>query len=188
MVSPWTEEERVAALATFKKIAENNRAWLAARSAGETPLAYPMPHDIYEAHRLTMKSISSEVGIFDEQGRIFLTKRPSADENPAEPYPGQWHIPGTRHIARETNDEALQRLIDDEIGAPIEARLTDHKEYPVNEHNKLSLLSLLYVAHVTSGTVDADENRQWFNVRDLPNPILEEHREIVSQLASRLGS
>lgn len=183
MIEPWSEEERLAAFATFKKISENNRAWLAARRAGRTLSDYPMPHDIYEAHRLTMKSISSEAGIFDEQGRIFLTRRPSATEDPAEPYPNQWHIPGTRHIGNETEVEAFQRLVKDEIGADIEMHFIGHKEYHTNGHNGLSLL---YLAHIHSDAVTTNERQQWFNARALPAELLADHIAIVGYLTTHL--
>lgn len=187
MIEPWTEEERIVAFAIFDKIQNNNREWLAARRAGEMPAIYPMPHDIYEAHRLTMKSVTSEIGIFDEQGRMLLTLRPSANEDPAEPYPSQWHIPGIRHIAQETNEDALQRLIDDEIGTKIEARLVECKEYPIDERNGLSLLSLLYVARASSGVININERSQWFDITRLPESILEEHRAIVALLATHIS-
>lgn len=183
MIEPWSEEERKSAFVIFKKIENNNRAWLASLHAGEMPASYPMPQDLYEAHRLTMKSISSEIGVFDEQGRILLILRPSSSESSVELFPSLWHIPGTRHIANETNEEALQRLLESEIGAKPEARFVTCKEYTVKGGDTLSLLfSLLYVAYIPSGSVDIGEKRRWFETRALPVSILEEHRAIVDLL------
>lgn len=184
MMEPWTEAEHDAALTAFQKIAHNNDAWLAARRKGDPHPSYPMPHDLYEAHRRTMKSISSEIGLFDEKGRIFLTMRPSADEDPAEPHPSLWHIPGTRHISNETGDEALLRLIEDEVGTDVPASYIGYKEYAIDGRMGLSLL---YLARVHAHKIAVNDKRGWFDPHAIPTETLTEHIPIIQHLVAHFS-
>lgn len=181
MIEPWSDTEREAALTVFEKMARNNTAWLTARRNGTPLTEYPMPHDLYEAHRLTMKSVSSEIGVFDEQNRILLIKRPSLNEDPAEPYPDLWHVPGTRHIGDETEQEALERLLTDEVGTAAETRFIGHKEYHTNGRTGLSFL---YIARLPSHSLATNEKSGWFETHALPSETLAEHVPIIEFLAS----
>jgi|GEM_PF-6185976 len=182
MIEPWNEEERARAFAVFNKIENNNREWLSARRANKVPSSYPMPHDLFNAHRRTLKNISSEICVFDTQNRIFLTMRPTKDELPAEPYPGVWHIPGTRHVANETNAEALERLLESEIGIQFETNFVDCIEYPEGDSEGILFL---YTAKDLTDSIDTDEARQWFDVNALPKPVLKEHMTIIKDILEK---
>lgn len=75
-----------------------------------------LPSSVFEGIRLIAKNISTEVVVFDNCDRVYLAKRPSLAENPAEPYPEQFHSFGVTHGAFESDDEAKERLIEREIG------------------------------------------------------------------------
>jgi ADP-ribose pyrophosphatase YjhB (NUDIX family) len=178
MIEPWSDEEREVSIKIFRKIAANNRAWLAAWRSGTTPADYPMPTDVYEAHRLTVKSISSDIAVFDERGRVLLAQRPSLEENPAELWPSLWHLPGTRHIAGESDEEALNRLFAMEIGVKLEARFVGHREYFPQTH------TLVYTTQVQAGDIQTNEKKAWFDPSALPATMVSEQRPILEELSN----
>jgi hypothetical protein len=51
--------------------------------------------DLYEPQTLTKKNVSCEMVGYNERGEVYLVQRPSKEEKPDEPFPLQWHVPGS---------------------------------------------------------------------------------------------
>lgn len=108
MINPqsidWTGEERKLGVAILEKIAYCQN------------MGKGFPGEVFEAHVRSKKNISTEVVIFDNEGRVYLIERPSLAENPSEPFPGQLHSPGVTHGKNETTEDTFRRLESKELG------------------------------------------------------------------------
>ena len=94
-----------------------------------------------------MKTIEVVAGIiFDEQGRIFATKRGYGE------WKDWWEFPGGKIEARETSEQALKREIHEELDAEIEVgellRTIDY-DYPTFHLTMRCFKCKLSESHVT---------------------------------------
>lgn len=79
-----------------------------------------LPSEVFEAHLTTFTKISTEAVLVNEQGKVFLSCRPSRKESLHEPFPGQWHCPGVTHLPDEDGSVAYTRLFGREIGLDVQ--------------------------------------------------------------------
>lgn len=106
----WTGSDKAIALEVLQKVSSCLDEGL------------PIPADVYEAHLNTKLNVSLEgVPVRWHEGnvQVYLIRRPSRLENPAEPYPGMLHSPGVTMLKNESAMRALDRLIKRELGGII---------------------------------------------------------------------
>ncbi len=134
----WTQEEKDLAITVLEKIAycQDQHQLL--------------PSEIFEAHGKTKKNISTGLVLF--RGReIYLIQRPDRDENPCEPYPMMWHNPGKTHAKNDLTEEALVKIVEQELGLNY-AQLLNVRQVRVNHYEtpvppREMYLFQVFVAH-----------------------------------------
>ncbi|KKU90604.1 MAG: hypothetical protein UY21_C0021G0004 [Microgenomates group bacterium GW2011_GWA1_48_10] len=70
----------------------------------------PLPGEVFEAHVRSKENITTMLCLFNREKKVYLICRPTKKENPTEPYPNYWHIPGVTHMKRERFRDTLRRL------------------------------------------------------------------------------
>ena len=161
----WTQEERDLAVAILEKIAycQNQGQYL--------------PIDVYEAHLRSKKNISTEVVIFNEKGEVYLVERPTLQENPNEPYPGELHSPGTTHPKNESLEDSLKRLARSEGVTFTNIRQIELAEEP-GDVKRGRYLMLIFIADA-AGTQTNPKGR-FYAIWEIPwERVQITHREIV---------
>lgn len=118
----------------------------------------------------------------EERGvwEVFLTQRPNT---PDEPYPGQWHSPGTFVYASdgEVPQSQIARLEQREVapggyGEAYFAGVTWVCAPP-----RGLIVNLVYCARL----YNEPSGGQWFRTDALPDTLFEQHREVISIATGR---
>jgi ADP-ribose pyrophosphatase YjhB (NUDIX family) len=142
--------------------------------------AMALPQRLYEEFVKTYKKISTELVIFDECGRVWLTQRPSKERQPDEPFAGQWHNPGVMHNFNESIDKALARLCKDGLGADAVADEPKFiKILEFSESKRGHYLALLYVTRYRCGNLANNAPSGFYNPSDLPQPMFVPHEKLI---------
>lgn len=133
---------------------------------------------LFDAHARHGINIAFEAAaIRDRNGtaQVYLTQRSLNDTA----YPGQWHIPGSFVRSGESWDDVVNRLSNVEFK-------TEVLDYTLVER-----VSWLHEArgHIYSDVYlvrlkDEDTNQgKWFDVEDLPQPMVDAHRDVLIPMA-----
>ncbi|HAV76247.1 MAG TPA: NUDIX hydrolase [Anaerolineae bacterium] len=131
--------------------------------------------------------IGCSAAIFDEQGRILLTKRTDND---------QWCLPGGGMDSGESAAEACEREVFEETGLSVRVKrlvgVYSHPDqlavYP--DGNKAHIVVLHFEAHISGGELglsDETSDYGYFNMEEIKNmDMLGRHKErIVDTLANQ---
>lgn len=155
------------------------------RSLEKDAHARRLPPAVYEALLRLHKKISVELVIFGRMGRVWLVRRPSRKENPAEPFPGEWNGPGATLTAAESLTRALKRLVRNEAGGIVMSRprLIGHAD--IKEPRRGSYIAFVYVARRIAGVAKTNRPAGFFNPRALPRPMVKHHRCVIIPMAIR---
>ncbi len=162
--TPQSEKDAVSLLRTIERDAKTRQ----------------LPSEVFEAFVRTFKKVATELVIFNEKGHIYLTKRLSKEQNPTDPYASEWHIPGAMHSARETSEMVYQRLLKNEIGSAV--KLDEPVQvgvYEVDDGRRGMFYGLINVTRVSSGEIPINEYAAFFDPKELPEPIVSFHRDMV---------
>ena len=163
----WNQDETARAVEILEKIARCQDH------------DYGVPGKVFEAHLRSKKNISTEMGIFDALGRIYLIQRPTLAENPNEPYPGQYHSPGVTHGKNEfTDPDTIQRLVNREFGGVQIVDLRKVDERDIRDEQRGMYRLLIFV-----GRVEAEPKNsrgRFFDLNEIPwDQLVKSHREII---------
>lgn len=106
---------------------------------------------------------------------VFLSQRPNT---PDEPYPGQWHSPGTFVFASDVKvpDSQIARLEQREI---VPGRYGQHCFAGVTSvcaPPRGFVVNIVYCARLYGAPSDG----AWFRTDALPDTLFEQHREVIS--------
>lgn len=74
---------------------------------------------IYEDFLALKKNISTEAAIFNQEGMLYVVRRPSKDEKVEEPYPNMEHCPGTTHELQDAFPDTVLRIGIREFNKPL---------------------------------------------------------------------
>jgi 8-oxo-dGTP pyrophosphatase MutT (NUDIX family) len=132
--------------------------------------------------------LGCSAAIFDEQGRIFLTRR--ADN-------GQWCLPGGRMESGESVTEACEREVWEETGLHVRVlRLVGVYSYPDQlvvypDGNKAHIVALHFEAEILSGTPALSNETTdfgYFTIDEIQSmDLLGRHKErIIDTIEKRL--
>lgn len=167
----WTEEEVSVAVAVLQKIAYCQN------------MGKGFPGEVFEAHVVSKKNISTEVVIFDNEGRVYLIERPSLAENPSEPYPGQLHSPGVTHGKNEfTMFDTFQRLEKREFGGVALENIEHVAEQEVGDPQRGIYLLRIYTA--TTNEEPKNPRGKFYRPEDIPwDRLVESHRDVILPIA-----
>lgn len=173
---PWNDESIDKEIVELRRI----RSDIEARA---------LPQRLYEEFVQTYKKISTEFVIFDLQGRIWLTQRPSRDKQPYEPFASQWHTPGVLHNVNESIDNTWERLWRDELGSHVEfdaPQFVNIVEF--SESKRGHYLALLYISRYRRGRFVSPTPSGFFSPSALPCPIFEPHKSVLIPEAMKAAS
>lgn len=158
------------------------------RSLEKDTHARQLPPEVYEALLRLHKKVSVELVLFDKEGRVWLTRRPTREENPAEPFPGEWNGPGATLTATESLVDALERLVKEEIGDVqiTPPHLVGHEDIP--EPHRGSYLAFIYVSRIVGGAITTRRPSGWYHSIGLPGPIVAHHQSVIIPAARRAAA
>ncbi|MBI2625524.1 hypothetical protein HY442_00655 [Candidatus Parcubacteria bacterium] len=146
--------------------------------------AQPWPSEIYEAYARVGVGIAIEVVCVrrDPNGwEVFLAKRPSRQQRPHEPYPNQWHSPGTILRKTDTFNSAFRRLETRELAPAIFRTTPRFIKNAISQDRRGRFLGVIHVAELT-GT---PRRGAFFPFRRLPKNLVPHHRSFVLPAARR---
>lgn len=161
----WTDEEQRAGVALFRKI-------VTTQDAGKY-----LPIEVFEAKLSAGKNISTEMVVFDREGRVYLIERPGLDTSPHEPFPGLWHTPGVTHMGNERFESTVARLEKREFGGELENVTFVDTAEAADPPRGLYLL-LIHYAFVYAEL--ANPRGRFFRQDDIPwDQLVTSHREVI---------
>jgi 8-oxo-dGTP diphosphatase len=112
--------------------------------------------------------------ILIEEGKILLIKRA------AEPWKGQWAIPGGRIEDDESAEQCLKREMREETGLEVESiKLIGIYSDP--KRDPRGIIAAAYLVKRTGGQLEAGDDAgetRWFDLDNLPD-LCTDHRKIV---------
>lgn len=157
-----------------------------------------LPLEVFEAHLKTFKTVSTEAVLINEPGEVFLSRRPSSEKSPHEPFPGQWHCPGVTHLLDEDGMVANTRLFGKEIGTDVRiidgpARVTRGDGSPLESFEPVrGRYLLLVLLFRTRGIPKGSHPGRFFAKGEIPwDEVQVVHRNIILpaalDCAERLG-
>ncbi len=137
-----------------------------------------LPSAVYEALQLSTRGVSTELALFNGAGEIWLVKRPTRRENPAEPWPNEWNMPGVTHGPSESPTTALERLWYDELAdIRVTPRFTQWFDLRVRRGR---YIALLHVAQVPEELAKLSGRKaRFFHPLALPRRMVEHHRDTL---------
>lgn len=143
--------------------------------------ARTLPPAVFEALLQAHKKISTELVIFNLKGEVLLKKRPSLEENPAEPFPNQWHSLGVTHAPSESTQDAFDRLVRDELGNNVKlSEVFDVGLIDVNDSERGRCLSFVKIVTLSGGEITKKGGvGEFFDPDNLPSPIVVNHRNLI---------
>jgi len=113
-------------------------------------------------------------GIIIENGKILLIKRG------AEPFKGEWAVPGGRIEENESAEQCLKREMKEETGFDIES-ISLIGIYSNPERDPRGIIAATYLCKIIKGIAkggsDASEAR-WFDLKTLPK-LASDHGKMV---------
>jgi len=121
--------------------------------------------------------------ILVEGGKLLLIKRA------AEPWKGQWAIPGGRIDDDESAEQCLKREMKEETGLDVEpVKLTGLYSDPGRDPRKV--IAAAYLVRRTGGQLKAGDDAaeaRWFALDSLPE-VCADHRKIVEDALKAIPS
>lgn len=164
----WSLEERELAVAVLGKIAH----------CQDQNVRFPV--DVFEALCRAKKNVSTELVLFNEEREVYLIRRSILDENPDEPYPGQFHSPGVTHNKSEGTPETLDHLRREE---GIDLRdLQFVCDVEMMDPPRAMYLARVHVAQIKGQPVNPQG--RFFAPDDIPwDKVIRCHREVLLPLA-----
>lgn len=95
-----------------------------------------------------------------------------------EPYKGDWHLPGGRIRFREKIEDAINRIVQDEVGASVSSfNFLGYMEFleEVQGGEERHTVSIVFSVTV----INAPQNGEYFN--EAPNNIIPEHKIFLQE-------
>jgi ADP-ribose pyrophosphatase YjhB (NUDIX family) len=138
-----------------------------------------IPHELFETlcGKLTMSAVELMVTRRKtpfHAPELLLIKRP---EDSKDVFRGQWHGPGSLFYGHESPESVLARIVRKElggrtIGPPVNLGAF-HSETP-----RGNVLAMLMVTSFP-GEGELPPDSGWFYEGDLPEPLVESHRQLI---------
>jgi 8-oxo-dGTP diphosphatase len=140
-------------------------------------------HNLHDAPNSRARIRVVAAALFDSEGRVLITERP-----PGKHMAGRWEFPGGKVGAGETDAQALERELEEELGIEMLAghpMLELAHEYP----DRSVELSMWVVARYRGEPRGLDAQRlKWVALEHLAEEdILEADRPFIEALQSRAG-
>lgn len=162
----WTQNELKEGKAFLQKMGK-------CQDAGD------LPAEIFEEFLKIKKNISTEVVIFNREGKIYLRRRPSEQENSSEPFQNQLHSLGVTHRKNEYLHDTLVRLRKQELGNSKIKTLSE--VFPPVEAKDPQ--RGIYLCRIFIGEIDdlpQDANQGYFRKEEIPwNELVPSHRDSI---------
>lgn len=113
-------------------------------------------------------------GVIIENQRILLIKRA------AEPFKGEWAVPGGRIENNESAEQCLKREMKEETGLDVEP-ITLVGIYSNPNRDPRGIIAAVYLCKIISGIPKAGDDAseaKWFELNDLPK-LASDHGKMV---------
>lgn len=162
----WTPAEKLVACAILEKIAYcQNRG-------GDAPL----PGEVFEAHCRSKVNVSTELVLVNDNGDVYLVKRPEAGENPTDPYAGLLHAPGATWNKGESFKDTFDRLRRSEGISFTEPVRRDVRV--MRDDKRGTYLACIFVALATR--LSTNPRGKFFPIAEIPwDKLVRSHAEVV---------
>ena len=138
-----------------------------------------IPQPVFHALMRKIVSVPIELCVFDATGRILMFRREADDPE----FAPQWHMPGTVIRSGESVDEAVARLLRNEVCAPVlwPASLGwfECLRDAASPRHAIALL------HATRLDGPYTGSGSWFDPMNLPADTLAHHKKMIPVILER---
>ena len=152
-------------------------------------MEFPVSQELFFAWSKSSTTVSADVILMRKSAighEVFLTYRDDLF------YKG-WHVPGSVRLPPEAWEDALKRVLTDELGLPASTKVEffkwiDHQNGTgIGQSPRGSVISIYSICMNSEGVVE-NEKARFFRVSDLPTDIIPIHVPIIQEVVRKFIS